>query len=215
MPTLFEAKEKKEKEPEVKKAETSHAKKSTFIESPRMKPKNPLAAYLYKPNGIHFESKKKEEEVILLLRRHWITNLSWIVVAFVMAFAPVFLFSFPILNFLPINFQFVALVGWYLLVTAFVLENFLIWYFNVSIITNERIVDIDFYSLLYKKVSEAEIYRIEDVSYQIGGIFRTFFDYGDVYVQTAAEVPNFEFAAVPNPDGVVKVIQTLTDKRHR
>jgi hypothetical protein len=43
----------------------------------------------------------------------------------------------------------------------------------------------------------------------MGGAIRTIFNYGDVLVQTAGEVPNFDFLAVPNPDKVVKVLQEL------
>jgi hypothetical protein len=43
----------------------------------------------------------------------------------------------------------------------------------------------------------------------MGGVVRTIFNYGDVLIQTASEVPNFEFLAVPKPDQVVKVLQDL------
>ena len=38
--------------------------------------------------------------------------------------------------------------------------------------------------------------------------FCSFFDYGDAYVQTAAEMPNIEFVAVPHP---AKVVETISD----
>ena len=89
------------------------------------------------------------------------------------------------------------------------MESFLTWFFNVYIVTDERIIDIDFYNLIYKEVSDANIDKIQDVTYKMGGVIRTLFNYGDVMVQTASEVPNFEFLAVPKPDKVAKVLQDL------
>ena len=123
--------------------------------------------------------------------------------------APSILSVFPILDFLPANFQLVSVLGWYLITTAFVLESFLTWFFNVYLVTDERIIDIDFYNLIYKEVSDANIDKIQDVTYKMGGVVRTLFNYGDVLIQTASEVPNFEFLAVPMPDKVARVLQDL------
>ncbi len=57
--------------------------------------------------------------------------------------------------------------------------------------------------------ADANLDKIEDVTYKMGGVIRTLFNYGDVLIQTAAEVTNFDFLAVPYPDKVVKVLQDL------
>lgn len=169
---------------------------------------NPLASFVARPKNLSFESQLDQEEIILLLRRHWITNLPWMGATFLLLLFPFFLFPF-FLSFLPLRFQLVGVMMWYLFVLAFVLEKFLGWYFNVYIITDERVVDIDFVSLVYKRISDAEISMIQDVTYQVGGIVRTMFNFGDVFIQTAAEKPQFEFNDVPNPALVVKVLQKL------
>lgn len=183
--------------------------------SPREKHKapghthNPLAAYYYLPDNVNFETKEREEEIILFLRKHPITLLPKALFAVLMILAPSILSIFPILSFLPSNFQLIVVLGWYLITIAFVLESFLTWFFNVYLITDERIVDIDFYNLIYKEVSDANIDKIQDVTYKMGGVVRTLFNYGDVLIQTASEVPNFEFLAVPRPDKVATVLQDL------
>lgn len=170
---------------------------------------NPLSAYCYMPDSVNFENRNQEEQVILLLRKHPITNVGWILIFLLMFVAPVVLTSFPILDFFPVNFRFIAILGWYLITFAYALESFLTWFFNVYIITDERIVDIDFHNLIYKEISDANIDRIQDVTYKMGGVIRTVLNYGDVYIQTASEVPAFEFLAVPRPDRVTKVLQDL------
>lgn len=170
---------------------------------------NPLAAYNAQPENTHFETQERGEKIILLLRRHPITNIPWVLVGSLMLLAPIFLRFFPILSFLPPRFQLIGILIWYLITLAFILEEFLTWFFNVFIITDERIVDIDFFNLIYKEVSDAKIDRIQDVTYKMGGVTRTIFNYGDVFVQTAAEVPVFEFLAVPNPQKVARILQEL------
>jgi len=170
---------------------------------------NPLSAYCYYPESVNFETRESEEKVVLMMRKHPITNLRWIVVSTLMVFAPSLLGFLPTIEAIPANFRFIGILGWYLVTTAYLLENFLTWFFNVYFITDERIIDVDFYNLIYKEVSEAEIEKIQDVTYKMGGVARTIFNYGDILVQTAAEVPNFEFLAVPRPDKVVKILQDL------
>ncbi|PIU03498.1 hypothetical protein COT44_03570 [Candidatus Shapirobacteria bacterium CG08_land_8_20_14_0_20_39_18] len=164
------------------------------------------------PIGLNFETRDDTEEVVLLLRRHVITNIPWIIIAIIMLFAPLVLSFFPLLSFLPLRFQFMATIIWYLLTTAFIFENFLSWYFNVYLVTNERIIDYDFFNLLYKNTSDAELNKIQDINVQMGGLSQTLFNYGTVLIETAGEIPNLEFDLVPNPAYVVKVIRELEDQ---
>ncbi len=80
------------------------------------------------------------------------------------------------------------------------------WYFNVYILTNERIVDLDFVGILDKQVAFTTLNHIEDITPKTIGFFGTFFDYGNVYIQTAAEKPEFDFEKVPRPDDVAHLI---------
>ncbi len=171
---------------------------------------NPLAAFMVKPK-IRFETQEREEKVVLLLRRHFITNASWIILAVFLLLAPFFLSAVPLLPLplIPVRFKIVLVAMWYLLIFAFIFERFLSWYYNVNIITDERIVDVDFYSLLYKKVSDTQIANIQDVTFEMGGVLRALFDYGSVYIQTAGERREFDFEEVPHPDRVAKVLNEL------
>lgn len=170
---------------------------------------NPLAAYYYKPDNVHLETQEKDEKVVLFLRQHPIVNIPWILIAIGLIFAPTLFTWFPLLSFLPDRFQFAFLLLWYLITTAFVLEKALSWFFNVYVLTDERILDVDFYNLIYREVSDAKIDKIQDVTYKMGGVTSAIFNYGSVYIQTAGTLPNFEFLAVPNPASVAKVLQEL------
>ncbi|MDO8503763.1 MAG: hypothetical protein Q7S60_03660, partial [bacterium] len=95
----------------------------------------PFSAYAYYPLGMRFENQEEGEEVVLFLRQHPIVNIPWILTMIVMIFAPLILRNFPILDFMPLNFQVVSVLIWYLLTAAFILENALDWLFNIYIVT--------------------------------------------------------------------------------
>ena len=110
---------------------------------------------------------------------------------------------------IPPGYIVVAPLLWYLFTFGFALSNFLHWYFNVYIVTDKRVVDIDWYSLLYKQLSSTDLDKIQDVTYKQGGILDSFFDFGTVLVQTAGTEPNFEFEEVPQPEHVVRQINEI------
>ncbi len=169
-----------------------------------------LSSFSFYPDHVDFETREKEEKVILLLRQHPIVNLKWIIVVAAMIFVPSLVKYFGIMDTLYTGIELVVTLAWYLVTMAVALENFLDWYFNVYIVTNLRIVDVDFYNLINKKVSDAYLTKIQDVSYTTFGVWRMLFNYGDVFVQTASEVPEFDFLAVPYPEKVVKILADLT-----
>ncbi len=170
------------------------------------------SAFVARPRGVNFESQGDGEKIILLLRRHWITNLRWLAIALLLALAPFVLGQAPFMTGFPARFQFAALVSWYLLVLAYVIQQALSWFFNVGIITNRRVVDIDFFSLIHKRISDADLDKIQDITFNISGALRTVFNYGTVFIQTAAEKPELSFENVPNPALVAKVLEKLTAK---
>lgn len=176
---------------------------------------NPFKAFAAKPVRTYFDTQHHEEEVLLLLRRHPITQVKWIIVAILLFFAPVLFSAVHLLDFLPMNYQIVAGLGWNLLIIGFVLQAFLSWFYNVNIITDERIIDVDFTSLLFKNVSNAKIDNIEDVTATTSGSLGAIFDYGTVLIQTAATITEFEFEDIPHPNKVTTLLNELLVEEER
>lgn len=176
---------------------------------------NPLFSYSYLPDRVSFVNEDPEEKVILLLRRHPVTNLGWITTSFFMIIAPAFVTVLTPVVLLPSGFQFVLTLVWYLITSAFVLEEFLSWLFHVNIVTDERIIEVDFVNLVYREITDANIDQIQDVTVEVGGVLRTLLHYGNVIIQTAAQVPKIEFEAVPNPDKVAKILRELRVEEER
>ncbi len=173
---------------------------------------NRLSSFCLYPDEVDFETKNDDEKIILMLRQHPIVNFKWIITSLLLLTGPTLLNTFGVFDFLPGGFDLVITLSWYLVTSAYAIEGFLDWYFNVYFITTHRIVDVDFYNIIDKRVSNAEIEKIEDVSYTTGGVLRTMLNYGDVFIQTAAEVSEFDFFAVPSPEKVVKILDDLRSK---
>jgi len=177
--------------------------------------KSPLSSFLARPKVFTFDARDDDEEIILVLRRHWLTNASWIITAILMIFAPLFLLSFSLWGIFPPNYRLILAVFWYLLTFAIAFENFLSWYFNVFILTEERVIDIDFYNLLDKKMSEAKISMIQDVTSKTSGLSQTLFNYGTILIQTASEIPLIKIDRIPNPDLVLQVLQQMRSEEEQ
>lgn len=175
-----------------------------------------FSSFMPQPPGVGFESQHENEKILLVLRQHPAVNLVWIFTALILILAPFLLFPLiPLQVVLPGNFLFFLMIAWYLFVTAFVVESFLGWYFNIYVITDERIIDIDFYSLIYKSVSEAKLDKIEDVTATTAGFFGAFFNFGNITIQTAAEKREFDFQKVPQPAKVTKFLNELILEEER
>jgi len=210
MPVVFE--EAGRSEPTPKKEETPRVRGES--EYARMRP---LTCFAVSPEGVRFESQESNEDVVLFLRQHLVVLAPRVLLVLALLIAPPIVFPFlvrfltlPIL--LPFGYVIVGTLFWYLMTFGVALMGFLRWFFNIYIVTNQRIVDIDFAHLLYKEFSEARLTKIQDVTYRTGGILAALFNYGNVYIQTAGELPNFEFIAVSNPERIVQIIGELTSQ---
>lgn len=173
--------------------------------------KHSLSSFLVRPDVFTFDEKDDHEEIILVLRPHWFTNVGWIALTILMLFVPAFLKYVPLLSGFSSNYQLVSIVFWYLVTFAFSFEKFLSWYFDIYIVTTERLIDIDFNNLLDKKFSEAGLEMIQDTTSEVSGVSQTVFNYGNVLIQTAAEINEIKFSRVPNPDKVIKIINELRE----
>jgi len=207
--------------PEKKLAQTDHSpddpREYSEVLRAEKRTSNPFSSYMPFPR-VGVEIQDPEEVLLLLVRRHIITNWKWVLVVLVMLLAPILLSSFPGLAMLPSNYQVMTRVLWHLLVIAVILEGFLNWYFDVFIITDERVIDIDFKNLIYKNITSTKLDNIQDVTYSVSGPLPSLLDYGNVLVQTAGSGvaikpddtrPTIEIYDTPHPSRVAKLLNEL------
>src|SRR5260221_7251030 len=176
-----------------------------------------FSAFCEMPNGVTFETQEEGEIILLLLRKSFITNIAWVVFTILLALIPVGIAQFINIENTPLTllspqYMFVLLALYYLVILSYAFISFITWHFNTALVTSERIVDIDFSDLVYKNIAETKMDLVQDVSYTETGVIRTIFNYGDVLIQTAGTVDNFDLIAVPHPDRAVEIIEGLIGK---
>ncbi len=160
----------------------------------------------------HFQGQRESEIVLRVVHRHWfdIATHFFVVVLFVAAL-------FGSLSIIPLlhpdalgteMFRFVLFIQNSLILLIW-LYAFLVWidyFFDVWIITNERVINIEQKGLFVRTVSELKFSRIQDVTSEVSGMIPTMLNFGDVKVQTASEEDYFLFRRVPDPYHVKDLI---------
>jgi len=101
------------------------------------------------------------------------------------------------------------IIFYYLIASSYILINFLTWFYNIFIVTADRIIDIRYSDIVIHNVSETNLHHIEDVRYSQSGVIPTLFNYGNLYAQTAGASENFEARSIPKPKEVTDVIASL------
>lgn len=166
-----------------------------------------------------FNEITEKEEIIRIIHRHWFNIFQQfliIIVVAILLFSGLFIFPrlfpafqepelYPLFIFLETTF---ALLVW--------IYAFLIWvdyFFDVWIITSERVVNIEQKGLFMRGVSELKYSKIQDVTSEVEGFFPTVLNYGDVHVQTAGEEARFIFRQIPDPYGIKNIIMELQKKQ--
>ena len=167
------------------------------------------------PRGLTFVGKEKEEEVVLIVRTHWIMYISYAFASLACLIAP-----FVLLAILPALKESTSLVLGIFLVSILLALTILVyagvrWFYNVNIITDQRVIDLDFTSALSHTSSEARLENIEDVTHKQIGLLGSVFDIGTVYIQTAGAKAEIEFGNVPRPREIQDVLYDLLESKQK
>lgn len=234
MPDIFTAQPKKEEEqqavppahaPQVQQtaevvkeeqpgAEPGHHFSSSLPGADEGKAPGFFSAYCPHPQGIKFLNQEPGEKLLLFLRRHFITNVPWIFFTILfLPLPPIYFAILEITNFrffpVPSAMTFVLVVFYYLMVFNYALNKFIAWFYHVGIVTPKRLLDLDVDNVLHYHLAETELRDVVDVSYSQKGFFQSFFNFGDVPIQTEAMKANFEFEQTPHPSKVADIVTDL------
>lgn len=165
------------------------------------------------------------EEVIMHLRRHPLIVIGVILFFGLLVGIPPLLYLFaqtydtfttifdPETTWYPV----IKVLGYsyYLLLIVFALTAWTDYYLDTWTITTDRIINCEQHGLFNRIVSELDISNIQDVTAEQKGLLATFFHYGTVYIQSAAEKERFLFEQIPDPYRIAKMIQKLHETSKR
>lgn len=159
-----------------------------------------------------FPGQQEGEQPKLVEHRHWMFMLPDIFALIIAVAAPILVLV--VANVLgaelseepAANFVAVLVPVYYLAVATWFFIRWLDFYLDLAVITNQRLVDIDQHGLFRRNTAELQFDAVQDVSSDRSGMLPTFFNFGDVTIQTAGERANFVFRTVPRPDDIVNII---------
>lgn len=153
-----------------------------------------------------------DEKILLTMRRHWFYLIGPVVTLVLLLVLPSLFFAFapyylPILN----RPETAPLVNFLLAIyimglLTFALIKWLIYYLDVWIITDHRIIDIEQRGLFNRAVSELTLDRVQDVTVEILGLIPTMLKFGTIRIQTASEIGEFVIDSVPRCDEAKDII---------
>jgi len=158
----------------------------------------------------------ENEKIIIFTRRHIISMLGPILMVLVMVLFPILIvtmiystnrdaFSGILLNFLVIGGSI-----YYLVVVTFAFIEWISYYYDIFIVTEDEIIDINQEGIFDRRITEVTLLRVQDVSAHVRGFWATLFSYGDVVAESAGEnTKTYIIDSIPNPFAVAKKILAL------
>jgi uncharacterized membrane protein YdbT with pleckstrin-like domain len=163
----------------------------------------------------HFKDLGDGESIIRVVHRNWFYILQQfvgIILALLVYFGAILFLPtlFPDLFYGQYRSAIYFFENFFLL--ALWIFGFMIWidyYFDVWIITSERIVNIEQQGLFSRKSSELRFSKIQDVTTEVDGFLGTVLNYGDVKIQTAGTDEEFLFRTISDPYKVKDIIMEL------
>ncbi|MBP9727951.1 MAG: PH domain-containing protein [Candidatus Moranbacteria bacterium] len=169
----------------------------------------------------HFQGQHENEQVLRVIHRHWFGICLHLTLVLVFAFIIITSLSVLPALFPDIVTTHSSKLFLFTQNTLFLflwLYGFLVWidyYFDVWIVTNERIVNIEQKGLFNRHISELRFSRVQDVTSSVDGLVPTMLNFGDVYVQTASEEDHFVFRQVGDPFAVKDEVMRLARQASR
>ncbi len=166
------------------------------------------------PKNLSFVGKDKDENVILVIRTHWIMYIRYLFIVLFIIIVAALVSGISIVSENPsllVSMWIVCI----LTCLSILVYGFIRWFYNVNIITDQRVIDLDFTSALSHSSSEARLERIEDVTHNQIGVLSSVFDIGTLYIQTAGAKAEIEFDNIPKPREVQDILYDLLESKQK
>ncbi|PIR85438.1 hypothetical protein COU15_00685 [Candidatus Kaiserbacteria bacterium CG10_big_fil_rev_8_21_14_0_10_45_20] len=158
---------------------------------------------------------KQNEQVVAIIRRHW-----FVLVRDILGLAVLYAIPFLIVPFvltaiaqnpavqIPGSAGLVLGSLWSLLLWNMLFAKWTDYYYDIWIITNQRIIDIDQKGFFHRDIATLfDLGHIQDVKTVLSGVVGNILNFGLLQVQTAAAHKEFFMSDIANPGKVEKIIR--------
>ena len=154
------------------------------------------------PNLV-FDGQREGEVVQFVFRRHLLTakkGFTFLGIMFIVGFLPLLIWRGN-----PQIFWF--FIGMLLIGIAGALYSYLLWYFSVYIVTDQRIRQISQKGFFKKTVVDLGLDKIQSISYGVPGLVAGIFGYGTILIQTG--VGDLVISEVKTPAKIYDKLQNV------
>ena len=131
-------------------------------------------------SALAFDGQRDDEQLLFIFRRHMIAmrkGFYLLLIPFVISAIPPLIWQDNLQLFL------LPIAGLVLGLLLFS-YHFIMWYFTVYIVTDQRIRQVTQHGFFGKDVVELRLSKIQNISYNIPGLSGELFGYGTIVIQT-------------------------------
>lgn len=150
---------------------------------------------------LDFDGQRDGEELLFVFRRHIIAMRK----GFYLLFVPFAISAIPPLIWQSNLELFLLPVAGLVVGLAFFSYHFIMWYFTIYIVTDQRIRQITQRGFFGKDVVELRLSKIQNISYNVPGFTGELFGFGTVIIQTV--VGDLVINKVEHPDKIYNKLQ--------
>ncbi len=129
---------------------------------------------------LDFEGQRPGEEVVFVFRRHIIAMRK----GFYLLLIPLVITAIPPLIWQSNLELFLLPLGGFILGLILFFYHFVLWYFTIYLVTNQRIRQVTQKGLFGKDVVELRLSKIQNISYNIPGFSGEILGFGTIVIQT-------------------------------
>jgi len=152
-------------------------------------------------SAMEFDGQREGEEVLFVFRRHMMTarkGVLFFVIMVALGVLPMIMWPGDVR-------MFWIFAGCVALGVIGVLYAYMLWYFSVYIVTNQRIRQVVQRGLFKKTVVDLGLDKVQSISMSVPGIFAGVFGYGTILIQTG--VGDLVISMVSHPEEIHNKLQ--------
>lgn len=170
--------------------------------------------------GIEEHGARQNERLIIRVHKHWFALFREVAGIALLFIVP--LIAIPVAGTLFATSSNAADLGaitvffaslWALICWSLLFARWTDYYFDILIITNLRIIDVDLRGLFHVDISSIlDLDNIQDIKTESIGIVRNLLGFGRIVIQTASSAREFKFEDAPYPRRIEKLIRNAQEE---
>lgn len=128
-----------------------------------------------------FEGQEPDEKVLLATHQHPLTftKESFVLIVSILILVVVFYLQSGLGGIFTYVFILLFIINGYMM-----LKRYVIWRNSVYVVTDKRLIAVEQKGFFKRKMTEANLDKVQNVSHEIDGFWQTIFNFGNVIIQT-------------------------------